>query len=112
MIIWQGFGFLGVLIPVGCYILTALMVGSITGPNYLGLHSWPGALGTLVGAGLVWLLAQKLSGPGRILVDQQTGETVVLKKQHSLFFVPLRYVAVIMAVVALGILLFKHESTI
>jgi hypothetical protein len=112
MIIWQGFGFLGALIPIGCYVLSALVVRAIAGADYLAFHSWPGALGTLVGGGLVWLLGEKLNDAGRSLVDTKTGQTVVLKKRHTLFFIPLKIVAIALAVIAIGILFFAGNSSI
>jgi hypothetical protein len=111
MVIWQGLGFLALVIPILGYVLVARLVGAMEGVGYLALHSWPGALGTLLGACLVWLLALWLDKPGRELTDPKTGEIVVLKRKHSLFFVPMKYVAILMAVIALGIFLFQHEST-
>ncbi len=112
MIIWQGFGFLGALIPIGCYVLAALLVQAVTGADYLASHSWPGALGTLVGAGLVWLLGERLDDPGQSLVDTKTGQTVVLKKRHTLFFVHLKVVAIALAVIAIGMFIFAGNSSI
>ena len=112
MIIWQGLGFFGALIPIMCYVLAALIVEGVAGRNYLGTHSWPGALGTLVGAGLVWLLSRKLEKPSRTLLDPQTGETVVLNRKHTLFFVPVRYLAILFAIIAVGMFLFKSDSSL
>lgn len=112
MIIWQGLGFLGALIPVVCYVLMALSVQAIAGPAYLDQHSWPGAMGTLFGAGLVWFLAARLERPTRTLIDQRTGETLLLKKRHTLFFVPLRYLTGVLAVVAVGMLILKSSSSL
>lgn len=112
MIIWQGFGFLGALIPIGCYVLSAFLVRAVAGADYLTVHSWPGAFGTLVGAGLVWLIGEKLNGPGRSLLDPQTGQTVVLRKRHTLFFIPLQMLAIALAVIAIGILIFSRDSSI
>jgi len=111
MIVWQGFGFLALILPILGYVLTAKLVGSIEGTDYLASHSWPGALGTLIGAAIVWLLALVLDKPGKTLVDPATGQTVTLKKKHTLFWIPIKYVAIIMAGVALFILLVQHEST-
>jgi len=111
MIIWQGLGFLGALIPIGCYVLSALVIRAAAGPDYLALHSWPGALGTLIGAGLVWLLGEKMNGVGRTLVDPQTGQTVVLKKRHTLFFIPLQMFAIALMFIAIGMLIFNSNSS-
>ena len=110
MIVWQGFGFLGVLIPILSYMLTVKMFQGALGVPFTDTHSWPGALGTLIGAGLVWLIARMLNSPGRTLIDPVTGETVVLRKKHTFFFVPINYIAAVMAVVAIGMLFFKDGS--
>lgn len=112
MIIWQGLGFLGPIIPIVCYVLLAMLVRAVAGPAYLTTHSWPGALGTLIGAGLVWLLGERLDKSARTLVDPQTGEVVQLKKRHTLFWIPLRYIAILMAVIAVGMLLLKTDSSL
>ncbi len=110
MIVWQGLGLLAALIPIAGYVLMVKLVQASLGLDYTNTHSWPGALGTLLGAVAVWFLAQRLMGPGRTMVDQQTGQTVVLRKKHTLFFIPMHYFAAILAVVALGMLLFKSGS--
>ena len=112
MIIWQGFGFLAVIIPIVGYVLAALSVQAIAGPGYLAHHSWPGALGTLIGAGFIWVLGTKLERPPRTLIDQQTGETVVLRKRHTLFFIPMRYLGIVFTVVAIGMFFLKSDSSL
>jgi hypothetical protein len=112
MIIWQGLGFLGAIIPIIFYVAVGLTMQAIVGKDYLAHHSWPGALGTLVGAFVVWFLALALDKPGRVLLDPQTGQTVELKKKHTLFFIPLKYLAIIFAVVAFGMLVFKTDSSL
>ena len=112
MLIWQGFGFLAVVFPILGYVLTVKVLQAILGAPYTDSHAWPGALGTLLGAAAVWFLARSpiLNKPGRSLVDPKTGETVVLKKKHTFFFIPMDYFAGIMLLVALGMLIFKSGS--
>jgi hypothetical protein len=69
-----------------------------------------GRIGHSDGAAVVWLWAFKLKKPGRVLIDPQNGETVRLTKKHTFFFIPMEYIALMMGVVALGILLFKQGS--
>lgn len=58
MIIWQGLGFLGALIPIAGFVLAYVLTQMLAGPDYQAHHGWPGDLGTLIGAGLVWLLSE------------------------------------------------------
>jgi hypothetical protein len=40
----------------------------------------------------IWVVGRKLNGaPDRIMVDQETGETVELKSRHSFFFIHMEY---------------------
>jgi hypothetical protein len=110
MFIWQGFGFLAVVLPVIGYVGVVKLCQLVWGVAYTDGHSWPGALGTFVGALLVAVLAKKLDRPGRTLVDPGNGQVVVVKKRHTLFFVPMLYVAGILMVVAVGMLVFKTGS--
>ena len=110
MIIWQGLGLLAVLIPIAMYALTVKVLQLALGVAYTDTHSWPGALGTILGAALVYLLAMRLDAPGRTLVDQRTGQTVIIKRKHTLFWVPMHILAMVLAAVGLGMLLLKSGS--
>ncbi len=110
MIVWQGFGFAAIIIPILTYVITVKLLQAVLGVAYTASHAWPGALGTMIGAGLVYWLSVVLNKPGRTLVDPQTGQTVVLQKRHTLFWIPMQYLAAILAVVALGMLLVESGS--
>ncbi len=109
MIVWQGLGFLGLLIPIVTGFVTVVLANALLGQAYVATHAWPVGLGVLLGAGGVSLLSQKLDQPGRTLVDQATGQTVVLKRKHTLFWIPLNYLAVVIAAVG-TFLLFVRPS--
>jgi hypothetical protein len=110
MIIWQGWGLLAAFLPVLFYIITVLVVTAIAGEPYVSVHSWPGALGVLISAGAVWWLVKVLGQPDRQLLDLQTGETVVFRKKHSLFFIPLQYFVFVLVAIAVWMLVAHHDS--
>lgn len=102
MLIWSGWGIL--VVPV-----TLLVGGSVTvllGTllNAAGLDRMAGlalVIGLLAAAGANWWVGQRLNGrPGRVLLDPATGQQVVLRRRHSLFFIPVQWWAVPLAVVA------------
>jgi hypothetical protein len=100
MVVWQGYGFLVALIPLLLGIGAAFAADSIWGPGTIQTH---GRLiyGTvaLVSGGLIFMLARRLSRrPKRVLVDKETGQEVVLEESHTLWFVPLRFWAALLAV--------------
>lgn len=97
MIIWNGWGILVVLIVVLSLVLAVPFEGDSV--KY-GL-----ALSQFVAAAAIWLVGTKLNNqPGRTVVDQQTGETLELKKKHSLFFIKMEYWAAPVAAIAVAML--------
>ncbi|MBB5056357.1 hypothetical protein HDF16_001026 [Granulicella aggregans] len=97
MIIWQGFGFLAALIPVLIAVLFEKIFDGKFGEGYTDTHHWIWGMSLIISAGIVWLLGNKLTGPGRVLVDPQTGQAVTLRKKHTLFWIPMQYCALILA---------------
>jgi len=93
LIIWRGSGFLVVVIAA-IFMLGIQFVGTAVFGNawYAQNSIWVGGIGLLLAGVAVWPVAQRLNGePDRVLVDQATGQPVVLKCSHSLFFVPVQY---------------------
>ena len=99
MIIWSGWGLLVPLLAFACGMAGGAAVQPLTGER--GIVVGVG-LGWLVAAGLVFLIARRLSARERVLVDPRTGQTVRLRRRDSLFFVPMRYWTWVLAV--LGVL--------
>ncbi len=110
MIVWQGYGFAALFIPILTYVVTVKLLQAMLGVAYTDTHAWPGAIGTFIGAALVYWLSVVLTKPGRTLLDPKTGQTVILQKKHSLFWIPMQYLAAIIAVVALGMMIVKTGS--
>jgi nitrate reductase gamma subunit len=93
MIIWKGWGILVALIGFGSLVVTEGVVESATqDTTFYQTHGWVQALAITIAAALVYLLARRLDRqPGRVLLDPSTGQDVILKTNHSLFFVPVRF---------------------
>jgi hypothetical protein len=92
VVIWQGFGILAGVIPIGLGILAAFAADKLGGPGTIETH---GRLiygcCLLISAGLLHLLSERLSRrPKRVLVDKETGQDVILEEHHAMWFVPLR----------------------
>ena len=101
MVIWSGLGILALVFAVLGAIGGAGLVNS-TGGLGLGLPEDVGiALGLGVAAVVNWFVGVGLNRrAGRELIDAQTGERVVLRRRHRLFWVPMQYWSVVMAVFA------------
>ena len=99
MLIWSGWGILVPLFMALALILAIPFDGEAT--KY-GL-----AFSQFAAAIAIWFVGRRLnSKPGRMMVDQQTGETVELKSKHSLFFIKMEYWTFIVAAFAIGFLVF------
>ncbi|MDP8170941.1 hypothetical protein QJU96_06535 [Pasteurella skyensis] len=99
-IIWQGFGFLAALIP----LIIFAAVQSILVATSFGAYIFD--IAATLSAIAVWLVGSKLNGgKGKELIDPETNETVILKKKHTLFWIPMQWFAIPLigiAVVALA----------
>jgi len=102
LIIWSGWGFLVPVINVLAFVLFGACLGAFEGLQpapmarliFIGFDAI--VFGGLSGLG-IFLFAQRMGArPGRVLIDPQTNEQVVLRRPvGSLFFVPMRYWAFI-----------------
>jgi hypothetical protein len=93
MIIWQGWGILTVLILVAGPALGFGLLGLALGPKPPALAFGLASIAVVLLAGAAnWWLGRRLNGaPGRELIDARTGEHVVLKRRHALFWIPMQY---------------------
>ena len=98
MVVWTGYGFLAGLIPVVVFALTALVMdrGNQTTVDAV--------IASVISAALVWWIGRRLnSAPGRVLVDPKTHERLVLRRRHSLFWIPMEWWAIACLLVGVGV---------
>ncbi|PCI53195.1 MAG: hypothetical protein COB34_08570 [Methylophilaceae bacterium] len=92
MIVWQGLGFLVMLIP----IIFLGVIGATADMHHM-TYSIETAL--MLSAITLWFLGKKLNGaPGKILIDPETNEEVVFKNKHTFFWIPMEWFAIAMAI--------------
>lgn len=106
MIIWKGLGiFVPVIVFVGVF-LTHWIASTIWGNSILDTHeNTLVAIGMIVAALLCFIVNKLLDKqPSKTYIDKETGEQVIFKKSHSLFFIPFKYWAYILPII--GIILF------
>ncbi|WP_407529192.1 hypothetical protein [Methylobacterium oryzisoli] len=107
MIIWSGWGALTALI-----MGAALVAGVLVDPALarIGLPTPTGVVVVWVAAAVLnWVVGTRLNNrPGRELVDPRTGQVVILRGRHTLFWIPMQYYSVLIlllgAVAILGAL--------
>ncbi|QBI52660.1 hypothetical protein [Streptomonospora litoralis] len=92
MIIWRGWGILALLITVLFCLPAGLGIEALLGSEFVPF----GIAAALVLAGVsVFLLGQRLNAP-RPGYHPQTGQPVLYRNQHTLFFVPMQYVGFVL----------------
>jgi uncharacterized membrane protein len=101
MIIWQGLGAYAFAIPffvwIGALVAARALLGVQTATEYGQIIN---GLVLLVSAALVYLMSQRLDAqPGREVIDKATGQEITLRQPHTMFYVRLRYWAMLYAVV-------------
>jgi hypothetical protein len=102
MIVWQGAGFAGVLVPVIFVLLGNFGLDKAFGDGYYASHAWAPASMLIAAALVVWWFGKRLENrPGKELIDPQTQQKVVLKEKHTLFWIPLHYFAIVLAGLAI-----------
>lgn len=102
MIVWQGAGFSGILVPFVFVLLGNFGLDKIFGDGYYSSHAWAPMAILLASALVVWWLGKRLVNlPGKELIDPKTQEKVILKERHTIFWMPLHYFAVVLATVAI-----------
>lgn len=95
MIIWQGLGFLAALIPFVLLVLLSLFDKSNT-------FTYGNEIVLAISAIAVWLVGKKLNGTkGKVLIDPETKQEVLLKNKHTMFWIPMEWFGVLLGALAL-----------
>jgi hypothetical protein len=111
-IIWSDKGYLVAVTTFGSSLVANLITNSVTGSGaYWDAHRWPLAVSLFFSAVVCWFVGRAFQNQGaRVLIDPKTGEDVVLRESHTLFFIPMMWWGPLLAVlgaVALGVELLK-----
>tara|TARA_X000000950_G_C13328900_1_gene423752 strand:+ start:114 stop:461 length:348 start_codon:yes stop_codon:yes gene_type:complete len=108
-VIWEGHGYLAALIPIIIFFLYLVIETVFTGSEDLS------SLGVIfclaLSSYLLWIIGKRLNrNNNRRLIDPETNEEVILKSNHSLFFIKIQYWGVILGIAS--VLLFITELII
>lgn len=98
MLIWSGWG---VAVPVITFAFLLLFDAATAAyfgdESYYAENAWPKFAAMLLAAIVVWFLGRYLnSGTGRVVVDQETQEQLILKRTHTFFWLRMEYWAPIL----------------
>lgn len=112
MIIWNGLGFLVAVIGFGALLVTEIVSEQITEDDqFYQQHSWLILVGMTVAALLTFGLDKLLfRRKERVLIDQETGQKVVFRPNHSLFFIPVRWWPVVFLILGVAFAILAPAS--
>jgi len=104
MIIWKGWGLLVVAVVVACVFLGDFVIKLVTGDSaYVDAHQWTIAVKAIPAGIVLWFLGRYLANrKARTVVDVETGETIVLRQEHSLMFLKMHWWGPILVLVGIG----------
>ena len=102
-IIWKGYGFLVPFIAVAIVGVVSVVFWSLF-PKTVFIGP---CLGCFLAAAAIWIIGNKFNSPAknRVLIDKQTGQEILFKPDHSLFFIKMQYWAFLVGVAGVVILL-------
>ncbi len=102
LVIWRGYGFMVPVVFIFFVIVLKLLEENLFGPAFKPYFHYGMAAVAVCSAATVWFVGRHYNGAApRELVDPKTGQTVLLRQKHSLFFIPMEYWAI--ALVALAV---------
>jgi hypothetical protein len=104
LIIWQGFGFLGLLIPILFSAVAQLATDAFFEKGFYTGHPLLATAALLASSAVVWIVGVKFnSGPSQLLVDPKTGQQFEFKKKHTMFWIPMQWFSAVIAAMAMYI---------
>lgn len=105
MIIWTGLGFLVAVITFGSCLLANFVLDAQFGEGYYSSHRWAVGVALLIGGLISSGIGFMLKGRSdRFVVDEETGERLVINNSsHSFFFVPMHWAGIVVALIGVGV---------
>lgn len=101
MVVWKGWGLLIVGFLFMFVLPIELLVEHYFGAGQYKALAWPIPLVFLLSAIPTTFVGMKLNNkPARVLIDPETNEKVELKREHSLFWIPMQYWGIILVILS------------
>ena len=99
MVIWSGLGFLALIIAAIVFIATQFAIDAAMGAGSYQSVIWAIPLAGIISGALIYFIGNMLnSKPGKILIDPDTNQPVELKRRHTLFWIPMQFWGLIVAI--------------
>jgi hypothetical protein len=105
MVIFNGLGFLVAVVTFGSCLLANFLLDNQFGEGYYSSNLWAiGSalvIGGLISSTIGFLLKQRTD---RFVIDEQTGERLVINlSNHSFFFIPMHWAGIVIALLGIGV---------
>ena len=98
MLIWKGNSFLAIIIPIRVFIPILMICSFLAASDGIGdiITDIGVAISLAFSSFATWKVEKRLNGgDGKILIDPDTGEKVLLKSEHSFWFINVEYLGVL-----------------
>ena len=109
MLIWRGFGILVAVLAIVALVGAQLVADALGGEGTYS-RDWPiyAGIGLALAGVVAFLLGRRLNDDSnaRTLVDKETGEEVVDRPRHDLFWIPMEFWGIAGVVLGLGAFLY------
>jgi hypothetical protein len=98
MIFWKGYGILTLVIAIVVGGISSVVFSKVGSTEEMGA-----GVGAIISAIIIWFIGNKFNSAKneRIFIDKQTGREVIVKPNHSLFFIKMQYWAFIIGIIGL-----------
>jgi len=100
MIVWQRLGLLAFLIPAVLYNVFNYIADVLYGADYSKAHYGPTIASLLLSAVLVTWFGFWVSSYSKTIVEPKNGWERICQGKHTLFFMPMQYVSVLLVLIA------------
>ncbi len=92
MIIWQGFGFLVILVPIIYLVALIALIFGLDKPEFIFFGT---GVAMALAAFTIWDVGNRLNRvPDKVLIDPETNEEVAFKRKHTLFWIPMQWFSI------------------
>lgn len=93
--VWRGLGMLSLVVPFGVLLASQLSVDALMGTGYYSSHKIVPSLSLAIGGVLVWFVGRYVNDrKRRYHTFPDTGKTIMVKKPHMLFWIPMEWMAI------------------
>ena len=103
MIIWRGWG---ILVPVLAVLGLALGVWFQDGTIAQNMEQLGSGIGLVLAGTALFYLGSRLHAPsrGKVVIEKDTGQEIVLRTKHDFFWIKMEYCGVICALIGAGMM--------